>query len=1091
MEKYRIRLANGRVVGPFINDQISELYTKGHIDGSEECQLFPAGEWKNLKTFKELSHLLAKPQATSTQENVTVIRKLSTLNNKIEEPESNVTQTQVLPDLNEQKTGSFSPEIKIEIQPEKELEENENFPKEFSYKNMMKADPSRLLKNPIQPEPAPAPSEKSTDKTAVNKIEKTATSAHDDGADKTVLNISSKELMARLKAEKAEKDAREAKELEEKKNNPTKEQTRSIQKEVEVFDPDQSTQMISLTGIRENLKKEMVHAENEFELEAQEIERKKIREQKAEEEKNPPKMAPAPKADEPKKKIKPILIIAVLAALAFFMLPEEQKQESTKIEPYVPKLEFPVPFKVEDAEQSELAKKQALEYYNKGDMYSKFLASQLFKKSLELKFHDNDAIYRMILVYTELMDDDPNDITSGNEIFKLIQIGKGKGLSDINLAMGTATFFMHFKKYAAAIKVLEDYLTLYKKISPKFLAVYAQALTSSGNLPKAKAIVDKILNIQEKNEDNYLAMAHFSAFENEYTNMQKYVSEGLKKFPKSVGLLIMQGDLAIHEGNFKLLPVIIEKIKELKAEKSRKYLARYYEFKGILLATQKKNKEAAEYFKEALKLKESPELRSKLAALDNTNTGDTIDQLISISKSVDYMNKAKDAIRKRNWELAMTQALEATDAAPKYFPAKILFSQLQIKQGYFKEAIQTLLSLAQEFPNERSITFALIGAYIESFKFKDALRYLDGLAATEMRTSPEYYSAMGRYYVKSNDYFQAITWLQKSINANPINDDDYFLLAQTYLKNRTYAKAKIILLKAMDLDPTHIDYKVAFSKILYEMQDADTAIGFILSCLETNPGDPILMSEIAIYYYRSGQQKAFEDYKKQLEDLPEKSRNLYSFLIKAAQIDDRTEDVIKYSYELLKIEPGDLETRMNLAQTLSENKKYQEALAELDFIEQRLPTYPKVLYLKSKIMQETGDIDKAIKIAEDELKSNPSSEEGNVLLGIIYTNSAKKDYAKAQNYYKEAQKINPKSIEALLGLAYINFEKNNVETALDLYSKVTKLDPNNGYAHKQLGFTYKLMGQGALAIESFNAYLQIEPDAKDKDKIKGYINELQ
>ena len=51
MEKYRIRLANGRVVGPFIEDQIAELYSKGHIDGHEECQVFPAGEWKKFDSF--------------------------------------------------------------------------------------------------------------------------------------------------------------------------------------------------------------------------------------------------------------------------------------------------------------------------------------------------------------------------------------------------------------------------------------------------------------------------------------------------------------------------------------------------------------------------------------------------------------------------------------------------------------------------------------------------------------------------------------------------------------------------------------------------------------------------------------------------------------------------------------------------------------------------------------------------------------------------------------------------------------------------------------------------------------------------------
>jgi len=58
MNKYRIKLKNDRVVGPFIKLQVAELYLKGHIQGDEECQLFPGGEWLTIKEFEELGNII-------------------------------------------------------------------------------------------------------------------------------------------------------------------------------------------------------------------------------------------------------------------------------------------------------------------------------------------------------------------------------------------------------------------------------------------------------------------------------------------------------------------------------------------------------------------------------------------------------------------------------------------------------------------------------------------------------------------------------------------------------------------------------------------------------------------------------------------------------------------------------------------------------------------------------------------------------------------------------------------------------------------------------------------------------------------------
>ena len=77
--KYRIRLENERVVGPFSVEEIGELFLKNHIKGTEQCQQFPVGDWKPLPTFVPLNEIIK-----------TITIKINKTNSNIESSKINV-----------------------------------------------------------------------------------------------------------------------------------------------------------------------------------------------------------------------------------------------------------------------------------------------------------------------------------------------------------------------------------------------------------------------------------------------------------------------------------------------------------------------------------------------------------------------------------------------------------------------------------------------------------------------------------------------------------------------------------------------------------------------------------------------------------------------------------------------------------------------------------------------------------------------------------------------------------------------------------------------------------------------------------------
>jgi hypothetical protein len=90
MTKYRIRLKNGRVIGPFVKDQLLELKVKGHIQGTEDAQLFPTGDWKALTHFDFYQELMKESQPSglgSTPKEETFVIDLAKLRNQKNEKE--------------------------------------------------------------------------------------------------------------------------------------------------------------------------------------------------------------------------------------------------------------------------------------------------------------------------------------------------------------------------------------------------------------------------------------------------------------------------------------------------------------------------------------------------------------------------------------------------------------------------------------------------------------------------------------------------------------------------------------------------------------------------------------------------------------------------------------------------------------------------------------------------------------------------------------------------------------------------------------------------------------------------------------------
>ncbi|MBF0311941.1 MAG: tetratricopeptide repeat protein [Oligoflexia bacterium] len=855
-----------------------------------------------------------------------------------------------------------------------------------------------------------------------------------------------------------------------------------------------------------------------------------------------------------KKGIKPIVLIAVLVGI-YFAFP--QSSEKAKIDPINATFDYPQEIDKPNDKLSKQYFEQGAEIYEKHTYISRINASNKFMQSMQQK-RNSKALAALVLVYAELFshivqikfapknDNQKKELDMAAEnaaknsllfnnlkgkasdtIFTLIKEGQVKSLSEINLAIGTAIFYANLGKYSAAINALYRFgVSGANKLNLKYYVTYLEIALKAEKFELAKILAEFISNVPGKSIDAYVALINYEIANMNYDQAKKLVLDATeKKSKKSVVLLLAYAKVSLYLDDYEKAKNILQLIRELGAEKSGVYYARYLEYSGMLALHYKKNDEALGLFKAAITLNDTVELRSKIALLGNEQGKTFANPLVLESKIFDIIKKAKEAQKSLDWNTAFNYAISAVDTSESSVTAKLYLAQIQTDRGYCSEAIKTLNELRTTHTNSREIDAILIKTYIDTYKFEDAKIILGNLAQTEFRDTQQYSSLMGLMYFRSGKLAESLKWYLTAVRIDPLNDNDYYMIAQIFFRLKKFDKSKEATMKATELDPTNVDYSILYANIIYEMDGATSAIGYLESILQDNEkiekqSNEIeqdessatigklftklgasgqaklielekskLLSEIAIYYHKNGQSKQFGIYKEKIEKLSSIDKTLYIFLKRVSKLEDKSEDYINYSRKLSEINPGDIQSKMDLGIVLFEAGKTDDALIEFKEVLQKLDTFPKVNYFISRVYLQKNEMALAKKFAEAEIKANPEMEFGYLLKAEIL--QKEEEFVEAIAQYKKAQFINQNSPEVLMGLASINFKRNNIESALDLYNKAAKIEPNNPLIRKELGNIYRAMGQNMLAVESFKMYLELSPDAKDKNEIQSIIRSLE
>lgn len=1051
--KYRIEFLDKKLSGPLTSDEVINLIQEKNLSGEEKIQEYPIGSWGLLK----IHHLYEKKEAT-------FIRKLS--------------------DFGLGNEASKTPDIpKAPI--EKKIEKN--FPSEFPVKS--EAD--------VEVDTTDEEEEPFHDKTVVKNINQIMS---DFDPDTTRIRPDTLKHLEKLRKEKEQKEKEEKLRKE-----------REVKEEKKIDYNHESTQVINLKDLKNDLKKELKISEKELAEEKKLLDqekkdlalRKKTNKKEDHEEDS--------KEDHKKKKRKKLIIyIALILVVWVVLFPEEEKVVKDKIVVLRPVIQFPIEYEQANKKKSDELTRKGIQLLSDHTYLNLLKASKVLTKAAERNIDNKLALKKLFLANAMLLDESQSIFKEANTTFKIYKIippdkidPNNQNLiglySDVDKVKGMVYFYKNIGKYGAALNILDRFSKTKTKPSLEVYALWLDLLMKEGMIDRARKkyeVLAKAVNANYTKDylspQIFVSLINYNEIQSDLVKANDWANKGIKLFPESVSLLLEKVNLYLGSRDTKGMAKYLTMIEKLGAENKPAYYAKYLEYSGLYFILKTDYKKAIPLFKQALAINESDELRAKLASLKPTGNDSEADKLINESKAIHEYFKAREKLRVNKWRKALAHVTKAVDLNPKYIPALILFSKLQMRSGFYEQAISDLQDAMKENSQSHELYFALLEVYIKLYKFNEATALVNLISSSPAKHDSRFPSILSRLYAQKGDRLSAANWLVNALNRNPLNDKDYYELAQLYMKSNKFNEARRFLTKSIELNPFNIKYRAAYAQYLYDSNGTDVAIGYLLDLMkdENFKNDKAyLIGEIGIYYYRAGKIEDFKETRAMLEKMDFPKKNLYEYVIRTSLIDGEFEETIKNGRALLEIEPGDIETRMLLGKTYFNKERYELALREFKEVKKMMKSYPKLKYFIAKAYLSIGNRKKAYEMAQEEVNTNPHLEDGYILMADIETGD--EDWLNAERNYRRALQIKGDSLQAIMGLAYISYKKNKQDSALALYRKAKNIDPTNAEVHRMLGQIYRLLGQGQKAIQNYKIYLKSVPHSKYKQDIESYIKIME
>lgn len=420
--------------------------------------------------------------------------------------------------------------------------------------------------------------------------------------------------------------------------------------------------------------------------------------------------------------------------------------------------------------------------------------------------------------------------------------------------------------------------------------------------------------------------------------------------------------------------------------------------------------------------------------------------------------------------------------------AALKAAQCLWKLSFSTEAIDWLNRAIRADPKliESYVTLAEYQA--ERYNFLAASRVLDSARKVNPK-SHEVYRGFALVELKRGNAKGALAFGKTSLQLYEQDVETLILMAEASLALRDPKTAYNYASQATQIDVNHRRAQIVFAQSLAGLQGIDVGLEYLSRLVENYP----LVTEYRLAMGRMNLQderyQVAQEIFRQIVRLEEKPKAAYVELAKVLKADGHGPEALDFLLKAAVLDPSDAEPLYLAGISYLDMGKPQEASVQFNRVLTINKLYPLVQYQLGRAALMMNDPKTALNYAETEKRMNPNLADPYLLAAEAHT--LMQQYSNCATEYQKAIKLRPQQAMIYVRMASCWRKAGNLDAAVAMLAVANSKESGLADIYKEQGAIFEMKGDVTQAIESYNQYFILDPDAPDRAQIEERISTLQ
>lgn len=454
--------------------------------------------------------------------------------------------------------------------------------------------------------------------------------------------------------------------------------------------------------------------------------------------------------------------------------------------------------------------------------------------------------------------------------------------------------------------------------------------------------------------------------------------------------------------------------------------------------------------------------------------------------NINMVDLGEQYMKMNNYAAAQAEFRAAFEANPQNAFAALRAGEALWKLNQSNEAITWIKKSIHADPQIVRSYIILADYQSSRYDYINAIETLKGA----LRINPKHYGIFRGFALielRRRNYPGAIRFAKKALELYDTDIESLLIMANALHRQGEYEQAFKHIQQAMELDSSNEDVHIAFAHIVAALQGTDAGISYLDSLIGKYGKVSYIRGLGELLVTEERNQEAIQYYFDALAKDPKDKLTLMA-LARLLQEQKDYERAREYFLEAATLDPSDAEPLYLIGQLYLDSGKNDFAIKQFERVMSVNPNFPMVHYFAGQAQLALNNYDKALEMATKERQLNPDIPESYILAGEAY-------YKKGQHVLctEEYQKALTKGLSdsnIYVKLARCYRLAGSFDSAMTMLTEAEKRESGNPDIYKESGALYHMQGQFIKASEFYHRYLQLSPDAKDRDLIQRHLRDL-